>query len=95
MANTTSKNRRDGESIKPPVAKLRIGLLSASIWERTTDGGTFFSVTFERRYRDAKGDWHGTQSFDKSNLLTLAKLADQADTEIARLGATKREPTAA
>ncbi|MEQ1883702.1 MAG: hypothetical protein ABL967_01480 [Bryobacteraceae bacterium] len=85
MVTTTSKNRRNGESAKPPVAKLRIGLLSASIWERTTDNGTFYSVTFERRYRDAKGDWHGTQSFDKSNLLTLAKLADQADSEIARL----------
>ena len=96
MANTTSKNNKTGESAKPPVAKLRIGLLSASIWERTTDKGTFHTVTFERRYRDAKGNWHGTQSFDKSNLLTLAKLADQADTEIARLTANlNREQTAA
>ena len=85
MANTTSKNSKTGESAKPPVAKLRIGLLSASIWERTTDKGTFHTVTFERRYRDANGDWHSTQGFDKGNLLTLAKLADQADTEIARL----------
>lgn len=95
MVTTTSKNRRNGESAKPPVAKLRIGLLSASIWERTTDNGTFYSVTFERRYRDAKGDWHGTQSFDKSNLLTLAKLADQADSEIARLTANPKQDEAA
>lgn len=95
MANTTSKNRRNGESAKPPVAKLRIGLLSASIWERTTDNGTFHTVTFERRYRDANGDWHGTQSFDRSNLLTLAKLADQADTEIARLTAALKDDQAA
>jgi hypothetical protein len=96
MANTTSKNNKTGESAKPPVAKLRIGLLSASIWERSTDSGKFYTVTFERRYRDAKGDWHGTQSFDKSNLLTLAKLADQADTEIARIIANvNREQAAA
>ena len=74
------------------MAKLRIGLLTASIWERTTDSGTFHSVTFERRYRDTKGEWHSNQSFDKSNLLTLAKLADQADTEIARL--TRKEAAA-
>ncbi len=92
---TTSKNRRNGESAKPPVAKLRIGLLSASIWERTTDNGTFHTVTFERRYRDANGDWHGTQSFDKGDLLTLAKLADQADTEIARLTANLKAEEAA
>ena len=46
--------------------------------------------TFERRYRDAAGNWHSTQSFDKSHLLSLAKLADQADTEITRLLAKHR-----
>jgi len=96
MANTTSKNKKTFEPAKPPVLKLRIGLLSASIWEHTTEKGTFHTVAFERRYRDAKGDWHGTQSFDKTNLLILAKLADQADTEIARLTASlKTEQTAA
>ena len=95
MANTTSKKTKTTETAKPPVAKLRIGLLTASIWERTTDSGTFYSVTFERRYRDSKSEWHSTHSFDKSNLLTLAKLADQADTEIARLSALPREQAAA
>jgi len=95
MVNTTSKKTKTTETAKPPVAKLRIGLISASIWERATDNGTFHSVTFERRYRDAKGEWHSTQSFDKSNLLTLAKLADQADTEITRLAGLNREQAAA
>lgn len=93
--SSTSKNTKSNESAKPPVAKLRIGLLTAMIWERVNSNGTFYSVTFERRYRDADGKWHGTQTFDKSNLLTLAKLADQADTEIARLAASQREPAAA
>ena len=92
MATNTSKQTKTGETANPPVAKLRIGLLSASIWERTTDNGTFHTVTFERRYRDTKGEWHSTPSFDKNNLLTLAKLADQADTEIARL--TRKEAAA-
>lgn len=71
----------------PPVAKLRNGLLNASIWAHVNDKGTFYSVTFERRYRDAQGEWKSTHSFDRSSLLKLAKLADQAETEIARLAA--------
>jgi hypothetical protein len=84
MATNTSK-KQSSESAKPPVAKLRLGLINASIWERTTDNGKFHSVTFERRYRDGNGEWHSTHSYDTSDLLSLAKLADQAHTEINRL----------
>jgi len=57
----------------------------ASIWERTTDKGTFHSVSFERRYKDASGNWQTTHSFDTSDLLALAKLADQAHSRILEL----------
>ncbi len=89
---TNTKPKSKTESAKPPVAKLRIGLIAASIWERTTEKGTFHSVTFERRYRDAAGEWHSTSSFDAGNLLALAKIADQAHSEIARL--TRKEAAA-
>ena len=82
MANTTSKKPKTGEPAKPPVAKLRIGLINASIWQRTTDKGNFHSVSFERRYKDAAGNWQTTHSFDASDLLALAKLADQAHTNL-------------
>jgi hypothetical protein len=85
MATNTSRKSQSSESAKPPVAKLRLGLINASIWERATDNGKFHSVTFERRYRDANGEWHSTHSYDTSDLLSLAKLADQAHTEINRL----------
>ena len=68
MTTNTSRKPQTTESAKPPVAKLRIGLVNASIWERTTDKGTFHSVTFERRYRDANGEWNSTQSFDAEPL---------------------------
>ena len=84
MVTNTSK-KQSTESAKPPVAKLRLGLINASIWERVTENGKFHSVTFERRYRDANGEWHSTHSYDGADLLTLAKLADQAHTEINRL----------
>jgi hypothetical protein len=66
----------------PPVAKLRIGKVKANIWERKSNNGTFYSVTFERGYKDADGHWQTTDSFDTADLLALAKLADQAHTRI-------------
>jgi len=75
----TAKTTKPGT---PPVAKLRIGKLKADIWERSTDKGTFHSVTFERSYKDVNGKWQTTDSFDTADLLALAKLADQAHTRI-------------
>jgi hypothetical protein len=87
MATNTAKNQST-ETAKPPVAKLRLGLINASIWERVTEKGNLYSVTFERRYRDAKGEWHSTHSYDAGDLLVLAKLADQAHTKLADLQTT-------
>ena len=83
MATNTKKTST--ETAKPPVEKLRLGLINASIWERVTDNGTFHSVTFERRYRDAEGNWHSTHGYDASDLLSLAKLADQVHSRILEL----------
>lgn len=66
----------------PPVAKLRDGLISASIWERKGEKGAFYSVSFERRYQDGEGNWKSSHSYDVGDLLALAKLADQAHTKI-------------
>jgi hypothetical protein len=88
MTTNTSK-KQSGESAKPPVAKLRLGPINASIWERVTDKGTFLSTTFERRYRDANGEWHSSHSYDANDLLMLAKLADQVHSKILELRATK------
>ena len=82
MTSATSAKAPATETSKPPVAKLRIGLIGASIWERTTLTGTFHSVSFERRYRDAAGNWQTTHSYDTDDLLVLAKLADQAHSRI-------------
>lgn len=85
MATKTSKTTQSTETAKPPVAKLRLGLMNATIWERTTEKGTFFNVTFERRYRDGAGTWHTTHGYDVNDLLTLAKLVDQAHSRIVEL----------
>ena len=65
-----------------PAAELRIGTVKATVWENEIGGITRHNVSFSRIYRD--GDqWKTTQSFRFSNLLSVAKLADQAHTLIA------------
>jgi hypothetical protein len=91
MATNTSRKNQASESSKPPIAKLRLGLINANIWERSTNDSVFYSVSFERRYKDAKGEWHSTHSYNAEDLLLLAKLADQAHTEIAKLRAAPDE----
>ena len=65
-----------------PVAELRIGAVKATVWENEVGGITRPNVTFSRIYPDG-GQWKTTHSFGFSNLLSVAKLADQAHTLIA------------
>lgn len=76
------KKNKLTEKSNPPVAKIRVGLITASIWERATEKGTFYNVTFERRYKDNEGNWKSANGFDTHDLLALAKCADLAHTEI-------------
>ena len=80
MSNT--KKIEAAETKKAPVAKVRVGLINASIWENQTEKGTFHNVTFERRYRDAEGNWKSSHSYNADDLLSLAKAADLAHTKI-------------
>ncbi len=70
------------ETKKAPVAKVRVGLITGNIWENTTEKGTFHNVTFERRYKDGKGNWQSSHSYNADDLLALAKAADLAHSKI-------------
>ena len=62
-----------------PVHEIRLGKVVASIWKNETQNGTRHNVTFQRLYKD--GDtWKSTSSFNRDDLLLLAKVADQAHT---------------
>lgn len=82
---TKKTSSKTTQATNPPVAKLRAGLINADIWQRTTDEAVFYSVSFERRYRNAKGDWQSTRSFNHDDLLALAKLANDAHSKISTL----------
>ncbi len=78
------KKTEDKQPAQPPVAKVRIGLITGSIWERKTENGTFYSVTFERRYRDGE-TFKSSHSYNADDLLVLGKVADLAHSKILEL----------
>lgn len=82
MSNETATTEK--QPAQPPVAKVRIGAITGSIWERKTEKGTFYSVTFERRYRDGE-TFKSSHSYNADDLLALGKVADLAHTKILEL----------
>jgi hypothetical protein len=75
---------------KKPAAKVTLYPVSAAIWRNHNEKGTFYSVTFERSYKDEAGKWHSSSSFNSNDLLRLAKVADLVDTKINELRANSR-----
>ena len=73
MTNNTTPMK----SKTKPVHEVRLGAIKAAVWRNETENGARFNVTFSRLYKD--GDqWQSTDSFGRDDLLTVAKVADQA-----------------
>jgi hypothetical protein len=89
MSNT--KKNEAAETKNPPVAKIRVDLINASIWKNKTEKGTFYNVTFESRYRDGEGNWKSSHSYTSNDLLALGKAADLAHTKIVELRNSEME----
>jgi len=74
-----------------PVDHVRLGAIQAAIWANETDSGLRYSVTFERRYFDAKAEeWKSSGSYNRDDLLVLAKAADLAHSRIHELQTLSR-----
>jgi len=77
---------------KKPAAKLSLFPVSAAIWRNENQkGDVFYSVTFERSFKNDNGKWQSSGTFNAGDLLVLAKVADLADTEIRRLRANDKQ----
>jgi hypothetical protein len=74
---------------KLPAKTIRVEDCSASVWARDYmvrgQMRTFFSVTFERSYKDRDGAWKYTRSFDAESLGKLVSLCQQASEAIQSL----------
>ena len=72
-----------------PIRTLREGDCSASIWAREYMRGNtmqvFYSVTLERSYRDAGGQYKYTKTFDPPSLPQVVSLCQQAQEAIDEL----------
>jgi hypothetical protein len=87
--NSKTKGNTMSDNKKPE--KITIYPVSAAIWRNENNGKAFYSVTFERSYKDDAGKWHTSSSFNSNDLLLLAKVADQAHTKIQELRANDRQ----
>ncbi len=77
---------------KQPIDRIRLGTVQAAIWKNTDDEGRpWYAVTLERLYRDGENKWKSTSSFGRDELLSVAKVADLANTRIHELVTADRE----
>ncbi len=79
-----------------PFDKIVLGSVQLAIWKNTNDkGNAYYSVTFEKRYRDAESEWKSTTSLNRDDLLVLAQATEMAFRTIHDAQAQDRVQTAA
>jgi hypothetical protein len=87
----TTKEKNTMSKSSKPVAKLSMYPITAAIWVNERDGKSYYSVTIERTYKDDAGIWKNTSTFNAGDLLLVAKVADLAHTEIAKIRAADNQ----
>lgn len=70
---------------KPPIHKIKVGLIEVAIWEQEGDKGKFPTFSFQRSYTDNDNNWKQTNSLRKQDLpqaiLALQKAYEYAELE--------------
>lgn len=66
-----------------PAHKIRHGVLQVTIWRNSSEKGAWYSVIPSRSYKRGDDAWKETDSLTFDDLLTMAKLLDQAHSWIA------------
>jgi hypothetical protein len=64
-----------------PAHEIRLGRIKATIWANHGETGTWYNVTLSRTYKDGD-EWKSSSSFGRDQLLTVAKVADLANSWI-------------
>jgi hypothetical protein len=76
-------DKESKESKNQPVKKFRAGAISATVWENQAQNQkgeiiSFKSVSFDRSYKDANGEWQKTSSLRMSDLPRAALVINKA-----------------
>jgi hypothetical protein len=66
-----------------PAHKIRYGVLQVTVWRNSGDKGTWYSAIPSRSYKQGDDAWSQTDSLNFDDLLTMAKLLDEAHSWIA------------
>lgn len=76
---TPSKNGHASEPGKnKPVHEIRMGRICGAIWpQQGNDNQLWYNVTLSRIYRDNSGNWQRSDSFGRTDLPLVCKVADQ------------------
>jgi hypothetical protein len=67
-----------------PAHKIRFSNLSVTIWRNSSEKGFWYSVNPSRSYKNGDDAWRETDSLGFDDLLTMAKLLDEAHSWIAQ-----------
>jgi hypothetical protein len=59
-----------------PVHVVRLGRIKAAVWQHDVESRRLFSATIVRLYKDGPY-WKESSSFDRDDLLLVAKVADR------------------
>lgn len=67
------KEAKEMEKTNTPIKKFKAGAISATIWEnqgKNTQGEaiSYNSISFDRNYKDANGEWQKTNSLRVADL---------------------------
>lgn len=89
VSGTAPEETASEDTKRRPLKSYRQGDVSASVWARDHQvrGAVrrFYSVTFERSYRDATGQYRYTRSFSPDDLGALMMVAQQTGDYITSL----------
>ena len=66
-----------------PAHKIRFGVLQITIWRNPSEKGYWYSAIPSRSYKKGDDAWSETDSLGFDDLLTMAKLLDEAHSWIA------------
>ena len=79
---------------KQPIDKIRLGRITATIWENEGKNGAFYNVVTTRTYRDDDGNYQDATNLSGSDLLVAAVALVQAFMRTEELRAASSKPEA-
>jgi hypothetical protein len=87
-----------GGGLASPVKKFSVGGIQVAIWENDgNEGRKFYSVSFDRRYKDKEGNWQSTTSLGANDLpkaiLALQKAYEYVALKEPEVGSSGKAPS--